>query len=619
MRIRHRLAAGFTATAMAGTMVAGTAIAAQNLYPATPRTSAGISAGDTTTTIEQTRVDRVPTPQFDWFPCFESGECATVKLPRDYDEPDGPTTEIAVARVKARDPAKRIGALFVNPGGPGGAGVGTLTAVDLADALSKDMRDRFDVVGFDPRGVGFSDPVQCFPSIKDQFKALTGLQVTFPMTAKEESRYISSAQKLATACSTTGQPLTGSASTAEAARDMDVLRRAVGDPKLTYLGFSYGTALGQYYANMFPDRVRAIAIDGVIDPTSWVGTDRTAATIQDDRLHSADGAYKALHEILVRCRKAGKKTCHFARFGDPVKNLATLAARLKRHPATIEKTKTTYADLVGGLLGSLYEPDGYVDVDEILSELYQITAPRHQVSATQAATATQALARRISSHRADVRQAHSGRLITLGRKAFRRGFRYSNDLDSFSTVTCTDGRHPALAQDWPTLTAAADRRAPYFGRVWAWGSVQCAGNSWTVRDEDAFTGPFNRRTSAPVLFVGNYYDPATNYNQAVSASKQLPNSRLLSSNSWGHKAYGTSDCVTTAVDRYLLAGRLPAKSKVCIGDVQPFQHPRTASARRIRPPADAFTPAAQAGGATSGMPLSPVAIRVPPSTLLGTR
>jgi hypothetical protein len=150
------------------------------------------------------------------------------------------------------------------------------------------------------------------------------------------------------------------------------------------------------------------------------------------------------------------------------------------------------------------------------------------------------------------------------------GFPYDNSLDAFASVTCTDSTETTKLSQYPTFAVQADKKAPYFGRAWLWGSSVCAGDAFTGRDDDAYTGPFDTLTKAPVLYVGDYYDPATNYDAAVSASKRLPNSRLLSSDSFGHTAYGTSDCTTKAVDTYLLKGTLPKKGKVCVGDVQPF-------------------------------------------------
>ncbi|MBX6767886.1 MAG: alpha/beta fold hydrolase, partial [Actinomadura rubrobrunea] len=507
----------------------------------------------------------------------------------------------------------RIGSLFVNPGGPGGQG--TAMAYEAPLFLSDEVLDRFDIVGFDPRGVGFSDNVKCFKSHKDQTEALAGMNVAFPWGAEEERAFIASAKALGKGCATTGRRLAGAMSTAQVARDMDVLRRAVGDEKLTYLGFSYGTALGQYYANMFPDRVRAVSVDGVIDPRAWVGSRTTADQILDDRMRSGDGAYKALHEMLVRCRKAGPSECNFAQFGDPVKNFDTLAERVKAEPVDFGDFTLTYADMVGAILGWLYQPNGFMSVDYNLTDLWKVVSS--SVPEAQREAAKKAMADRIARQRAEVRRQDKA-AEKAADEVSAQDFPYDNTVEVYSGVICTDGRHRKRAESWPAKTAQADERAPYFGRPWGWSTVQCAGNAWSVRDEDAYTGPFDRRTSAPLLIVGNYYDPATNYDAAVAASRLVPNSRLLSSDSWGHTAYGTSACVTNAVDRYLVDVALPAEGTVCVGDLQPFGV-ASAAARTERGPAGAAALAAPNGPARSGKRLPPVAPPLPESVLLGTR
>lgn len=158
------------------------------------------------------------------------------------------------------------------------------------------------------------------------------------------------------------------------------------------------------------------------------------------------------------------------------------------------------------------------------------------------------------------------------------GFPYDNSFDAFASVACTDSKETTKSKDYPAYAAQADERAPYFGRPWTWRSSICAGNAFTGADEDAYRGPFNTKTTKPVLFVGNYYDLATNYAGEVLAVKRWPNSRLLVSDSWGHTAYGTSDCVTSAIDNYLLKGTLPANGKVCERDLRPFQFDEEAMA-----------------------------------------
>ena len=246
-----------------------------------------------TSKVEKRRSKAVKTPKLSWYTCYGYAKCATVKVPLDYDKPNGKKVELAVLKVPAKNQKKKIGTLFVNPGGPGASG--TELAYYSPYILSPAVTDRFDVVGFDPRGIAFSQNVKCFPSARQNDPVLSVINsAAFPYGAKQEKAFIKAYGKHAKACSTTGKPLTGAMSTAEVARDMDLLRRAVGDKKLTYLGFSYGSYLGEVYANMYPDRVRALAIDGVLDPAAWAGTKKTAGTPIGDRLRSAEGASKAL-------------------------------------------------------------------------------------------------------------------------------------------------------------------------------------------------------------------------------------------------------------------------------------------------------------------------------------
>ncbi|BFU44533.1 alpha/beta hydrolase [Krasilnikovia sp. MM14-A1004] len=550
------LAAGAAGLILAGGLTAPATAAPVAPAPAAtePTATADAAPSARTSAAEARRVDRVPTPKLDWYGCYGWAQCATAEVPLDYDNPRGRQVTLALVRVRAKDQERKIGSLFVNPGGPGVPA--TYMAMAAPEFLSDALLERFDIVGVDPRGIGASDQVQCFPSTGKQTRALKTLNtLPFPMGAKQVKSYVKSAGRLARGCSTTGRELAGAMSTAEVARDMDVMRRAVGDDKLTYLGFSYGTALGQYYANMFPDRFRALVVDGTINPRAWVGNRRTGDTNLDARLRSADGAYRALIELLHRCERAGTTKCAFAG-PDTVRKFGTIARRLKRKPLNLgEGMRFTYALFVTAALEALYDPQGSDGLSNMLAALWTMTDPQRGATPDEISAATVTLRERLTPRRAD------------------RGFPYDNSLEAYAAVMCTDGRHPASAKGWARQAAAADRRAPYFGRAWAWASVPCARNDWTVRDEDAYTGPFNRRTAHPVLVVGSYWDPATNYRDAVKAADLLPNSRLLSSDNWGHTAYGTSACATGYVDRYLLYRDLPKAGTVCEGDAQPFTTP----------------------------------------------
>jgi pimeloyl-ACP methyl ester carboxylesterase len=546
---------------------------------------------DKTSKTERKRVDGVKTPKPQWFNCTPlapGAQCASVELPLDYDNPRGAKTEVALLRIKAKDQKKRIGTLFVNPGGPGGSGVSMAAAA--TDFLSPSVLERFDVVGFDPRGTNFSDNVRCWKNLGGQATALAGMNVPYPDTAKETRAFVKTSKAFGKACSTTGKPLSASMSTAEVARDMDVLRRMVGDKQLTYLGFSYGSYLGTVYANMFPDRVRAVAIDGVLNPVAWAGTAATTGTPQTQRIKSGDGAEKAMRGLLSRCKKAGKDYCQLAGQGDPETLYRAIMAELKRSSLVFSDPDSpeydyslTAAMQTASLLGYMYDPQGSSMVDGDLTYVLQLLQDRAEQKGTtfpKTATKTKAPSKtKVNTARKAL--AKSMRTVEVEEKAAVKetarlaavtgfAFPYDSSPEAFQSVLCTDSRNPGKAENWSRYAATASRTAPGFGQLWTGASAPCASTTWKAKDEDSYKGPFTRRTKNPMLVVGNYWDPATNYSGARKVAKLMPNSRLLSSDSWGHTAYGTSKCVTDAMDRYLLTKRMPAVGKLCTGDVQPF-------------------------------------------------
>ena len=496
---------------------------------------------------DEVRTDRVETT-LEWGPCDAPGpsggvECATVRLPLDYDEPDGATVEVFVAKHVATGPGERIGTLFVNPGGPGTPGSPLALAAD--ELFTPEILARFDILGMDPRGTGSSTTVTCGSSTRKQNQDMRGLAPRIPLTAPDQAAFLTSAKKEALNCSRIGAPLLASMSSAQVARDMDVLRRLVDDDRLSYLGSSYGSYLGQVYAGMFPDRVRAIAIDGVLDPVAWAGTPGTSDEPVTLRLGSAEGAHAALQKGFELC--AASPGCLSG--PDPQATFDRVADRLKAGPVSLQvpgvgAVTLDYGTFIGGVLEAMYLPDGPEWVDRIVASSAQFMDPTLAPTAAYAArvetdTAVRAAVAKLPPHTLEGYHA------------------MWQPLDAFNAVLCTDSLNTAAPKDWAPAIAARAEDAPHFAAAWGWGSAVCADRFWTAQDEDAWRGPFTHATSAPLLLVATTHDPTTPYAGAVTAAALAPNSALLTVEAFGHLAYGNQRCATAAIDAYLLDGTVP--------------------------------------------------------------
>ena len=247
-------------------------------------------------------------------------------------------------------------------------------------------------------------------------------------------------------------------------------------------------------------------------------------------------------------------------------NFDRIYQRLKKQPVMIEDYEGNtvgygHDDLVSDLRGTLYDPYGAEYVSDLLIQLLTLTEPPAADASParrQAAERALATVRHRIAERAEVQHRPGA------------GFPYDNTLDGTVSITGTDGARPDDIADTPAQVATVAKRVSDFSVLWAWHDPFCAQNAFSAQDEDRYRGSFTRRTVKPLLSVGNYWDPATRYESAVKAARLSPNSRLLSSDSWGHLAYGSSECVTSACGAYLVRLKLPAEGTVCVGDVQPF-------------------------------------------------
>lgn len=521
--------------ALAGALLTGVLTAA-----------AGAPGAAATPAALPTPAAAAPVPRLHWDACGGGFQCTRATVPLDYDAPRGASISLALIRLPATAPSRRIGSLFVNPGGPGGSGVDMVRG--SARALwSASVRARFDIVGFDPRGVARSSPMRCYRSSAAEAAAI-GQLPPFPVGREQVVRFISTWTKFGAQCLQNNAAIMQHMATADVARDLDLLRRAAGDKSLTYDGVSYGSYLGDTYADLFPARVRALIIDGVLDPVQWAtGTGNGHRTPFTTRIRSARGAHETLQQFFMLCRQGGS-ACSFNKGGDPKAKYYTLLDRARKHPIVLQTPdgplRLTYADIASETRAILYSPYDFPALADALQLLWKAT---------------------------------SGAAVTLppGR---RPATAYNNQQDSFLGVSCTDTVNPHNPFAWPVAAHAEDRRYRPFGSVWTYASQACA--TWPARDADRYRGPFTARTANPVLVIGNTYDPATPYQGAQTAARLLPRARLLTLHGWGHTSLGKSTCIDRYVTAYLVRKALPAQGTVCAPDYVPFQSAAPSARRR---------------------------------------
>ena len=491
-----------------------------------------------------------PTPRISWNQCYrEFGypfECGTVQVPLDYSDPGVAAISIAVIRLPASDPAHKIGSVFFNPGGPGGSGVDMILGAGPF-LYTEELRARFDLVGFDPRGIARSTALRCFGNPRQWVGYFTPF--SFPITLEEAAVWEAADRYLDNACAQRGTKIIDHMSTADTARDLDMLRQAVGDPMLTYAGYSYGTFLGVTYANLFPNKVRALVVDGVLDPVAWTtGHPGEGDTIPfSTRLHSDQGAMDTLNEFFRLCDE-NPATCAFS--GGAADRYAALADSLRAAPIQIEFPDGSvfffaYQDLIGNTLGAMYNSFSWPDFAVFLADIESLAPPAQ-------------LGARLYAVWEDLGFIN------------KRGFpHYPNFVEGFPGVACADSDNPHTYDAWWNSAQQAEANFGYFGPLWTYVSSICA--AWPGLQNDRYTGPFNLSTANPVLVVGNFFDPATRYKGAQTVAGLLPNSRLVSLHGWGHVSLFLSQCMDQAVARYLLDGTLPAPGTVCHQDLTPFE------------------------------------------------
>lgn len=475
-----------------------------------------------------------PSAQIGWYDCNDlidasdlstdgreiTFECGSLVVPLDYANPDAKTLTLLLVKghlVGAPDGATP---LVINPGGPGGSGANA--GIGLAYELPLELMKSYDVIGFDPRGVGESAPVQC---IGDKQRDELAASDPTPDDAAEEKQYFDDLIDFSKACAA-AYPGLEYINTVATARDLDQIRDALGEQKLTYLGYSYGTELGAAYAVLFPDKVGRFVLDGAVDLTI------DEATAAEQQLAGFEQAFQRFVDDCI----AKGSGCPIA--PDPQARALELmsASDGSPIPSTSDGRKATEGIVRTAFAAALYDEASWPDL----------------------AAAIQAALNGDSAKLFELADAYNGR--------YEDGtdVMWTNIVDANTTISCNDSVDTAtdaeaeaeakkLSEEWAA-------KYPVFGESFGWGQVGCAG--WDQRRHPL--PEVNAPKTDPILVVGTKNDPATPYSGAVNLAAALgPQTGLLTYDGDGHTAFPSTECVNNAVLAYLKDGTMPAPGSSC--------------------------------------------------------
>jgi pimeloyl-ACP methyl ester carboxylesterase len=492
-----------------------------------------------------------PVPVLKWRPCQHGFQCAMAPVPLDYRHPHSATIGLLVFRHPATDPARRLGALFVNGGGPSAQYVNVTSGYTAIPAA---LRARYDIIGFDPRGFGASAPVRCFPTMAAEARFLSPLPAGFPVGARQIAVWDATWAAFGARCAhRVPAGLLAHDRTADVARDMNLLRQAVGAKILNYYGLSYGTALGAIYANLFPAHVGRIALDGNMDPVAYTTNDHIHGMPMFLRDREDEASAATLRAFLDLCGKAPATACAFTA-GTPAATrakFATLIRRLRAHPVFFPGTRQTCGFACAVESVPLTQVSSWPSGARLLQELWAATTAH--TSAVQPLPAVSAAARTAWPAIAATRAMPPAE--------------YAGPEQSFA-LTCSDGPNPRHAAAYTAAARLAYARSGPMGGLWAWPTEACA--HWPAT-RDRYTGPWDRRTAHPILLLGITGDPDTPYWDSLALAHDLARARLLTIDGYGHEEFANpSTCATNYLLRYLLTGALPAKGAVCQQNGRPF-------------------------------------------------
>jgi pimeloyl-ACP methyl ester carboxylesterase len=433
-------------------------------------------------------------------------------VPFDYQDPSLGSFTLFLTRRPAGDQKFKVGSMLVNPGGPGFGG--SSVAADAEYYFSDELLDRFDIIGWDPRGTGKSTPaVDCVDEYDDYF----GIDST-PESPEEKQAIIDAGQSFNDKCETNSGEILPYISTQATARDMDSIRRALGEEKITYFGFSYGSELGATWATMFPETVRAAVLDGASDPN---------ATSLDQGLAQAQGFEKQLDAFLSKCSK--RVACVFNSNGNSAAALDKLITDIDAKPLVVsaDRTPVTQGVMYTALAQAMYSDALWPQLERALS---------------------------------DAVKGDGAGLLQLYDDYFQRkpDGSYGNELEAFLAISCLDDPGPTSVEEVDAQIPVFTKAAKRFGASFAYG-YSCA--LWPVAQAPRIT--ITGRGAGPIIVIGTTGDPATPIESSRKAARSLEGGLFLTVKADQHTGYGLNTCVVETVDRYLIDLKAPADGKVC--------------------------------------------------------
>lgn len=454
----------------------------------------------------------------EWKPCDGSTntevECGNIEVPFDYTDPEQGSFVLFVKKHNAANPVERIGSMMVNPGGPGFGG--SSLADDAQYYFSQDLIDRFDIIAWDPRGTGESTPaVDCVDTFDEYF----GLDSP-PETPEEKQALIDASQAFNDKCNENSGTILRYISTKASAQDINSLRLALGEEKISYFGFSYGSELGTTWATMFPETVRAIVVDGAVDPN---------ASSTEEGMNQAKGFEGQLSTFLKQC--SAKSTCEFHNGGDAEAAFDKLVLDIDAKPLEVSKERTpvTQGVLFTAVAQAMYSDYYWPQLSEALSA---------------------------------AQKGDGEGILQLYDDYYQRkdDGTYGNELEAFLAISCLDDPGASSVEDVDSHIDEFIAAAPRLGGNFAYG-YSCA--LWPVKQAAKVT--ITGKGAGPIVVVGTTGDPATPLDSTRKMALGLEQGILIVVDANQHTGYGANNCVVKAVDDYLIKLVVPANETTCKG------------------------------------------------------